>query len=184
MSNRIPVPGTGKPREDIIIRRGPIIDEPLQAVGGDHYTTRQTVRFCHTTRFSTVRSMLTTVITSRDLIAASLRGTRSIFGSPYPRKVDSFDSTFPVVPCHVAPMDKNGFVHTMVPDAFEEDPPTQQGDLKSLDVDIRTVVVPRVRSNTVGNKGREEAVEVEKEEQGAGILVRRSQEEYSWGNWN
>jgi hypothetical protein len=61
-------------------------------------------------------------------------------------------------------MNENSFVHPVVSDAFEEDPPTQQGYLKGLNVDISTVVVPRVGSNAIGNESREKAIEVEKEE--------------------
>lgn len=68
-------------------------------------------------------------------------------------------------------MDQDSFVHSMVSDTFEEDPPSEQRDLESMDIDIGAIIVPCIRSYTIGDEGREKAIEVEQEEQGAETAI-------------
>lgn len=61
-------------------------------------------------------------------------------------------------------MNEDCLVRAMVPDPLEEYPPAQQGDLKYIDVDIYTVIMPCVCSDCVRKEGREQPVEVEQKE--------------------
>lgn len=72
----------------------------------------------------------------------------------------------PVTPCHVTLVDEDGLVVSMVSDSLEKDSASEQRDLQSLDVDVHAVLVPGPCSNSVGNQGGEEAIEVEEEEEG------------------
>lgn len=53
----------------------------------------------------------------------------------------------------------------MISEALEENSPSQQRNLQSLYIDVDPVFVPCPSSETVGYEGREEAVEVEEEEE-------------------
>jgi hypothetical protein len=64
------------------------------------------------------------------------------------------------VPCNVAGMHQEGNVVTVVANVSEENPAAQQGDLKSLDVDVGMVGPPRVCPDTVGDDGCKQAVKV------------------------
>jgi hypothetical protein len=64
-------------------------------------------------------------------------------------------------------MDEYCLVHTMVPNTLEEDSPTEQRDLESVDVHIGAVVMPGVCADRVGEKGREKPIKVEQEEESA-----------------
>jgi hypothetical protein len=53
----------------------------------------------------------------------------------------------------------------MISEAFEENPPSQQRYLQRLNINVDPVFMPCPRPETVGYKGREEAVEVEEKEE-------------------
>jgi hypothetical protein len=61
-------------------------------------------------------------------------------------------------------MHQDRLIVAVVPDVLEEYAPAQQRDLESLDVDVGVEVVPRVGADSVRDKGREQAIEVEEEE--------------------
>lgn len=52
----------------------------------------------------------------------------------------------------------------MIAEAFEKDSAGKKGDLKSLDVDVDTVFVPRILPDGISDKTPEHTVEVEKKE--------------------
>ena len=49
----------------------------------------------------------------------------------------------------------------MIPNALEEDPASEKGNLESMDIEIRAIEVPRVCPDPIRNKGRKETVKVE-----------------------
>lgn len=75
------------------------------------------------------------------------------------------DRAKPVTPSDVTAMDVDGFVVSMVADAFEKDPTGKKGDLKSLDIKVDTQRVPGVEANGIRQEGGEEAVKVKEEEE-------------------
>ena len=61
-------------------------------------------------------------------------------------------------------MNQYRLVVAVVSETFEEYSAAQEGDLQCLDVYIDAVFVPCPRTNSVGNKGCKDSVEVEKKE--------------------
>ena len=55
----------------------------------------------------------------------------------------------------------------MVVQAFEEYTTGQQGELKRLEINTDSIAVPGVSSNPVRDKAREEAIEIEQEQDGS-----------------
>ena len=55
----------------------------------------------------------------------------------------------------------------MVVQAFEEYTTGQQGELKRLEIDADSIAVPGIGSNPVRDKDREEAIEIEEEQDGS-----------------
>lgn len=64
-------------------------------------------------------------------------------------------------------MDQHGLVLTVVVQAFEEYTTGQQGELKRLEIDTDSIAVPGIGSNPVRDKAREEAIEIEQEQDGS-----------------
>lgn len=77
-----------------------------------------------------------------------------------------FDPTEPVLPGNISPMNQDGLVVSVVSNVFEEDSPSKQRDLKSLDVEIDTEVMPGICSDGIRHEGSEKPIEVEEEEHG------------------
>jgi hypothetical protein len=72
----------------------------------------------------------------------------------------------PVVPGDVAAVDQDCLIVAVVAQVLEEDAAAEQRDLQRGDVDVGLVGAPRVCAYAVGQEGREEAIEVEEEEDG------------------
>ena len=66
----------------------------------------------------------------------------------------------------MAAVDENGLVVGVVADVFEEEAASQGRNLERSDVDVGVEGVPCVGAYAVRDEGREEAVEVEEEEDG------------------
>lgn len=56
---------------------------------------------------------------------------------------------FPKVPGDKASVYKDRLIYAVVSDALEEDPPSEQGELERVDVDISAIVVPCISSYPV-----------------------------------
>ena len=54
----------------------------------------------------------------------------------------------------------------MIAETFEEQTASQQRKLKRLDIDTYTISVPCIGSDPIRDKAREEAVEIEQEQDG------------------
>jgi len=63
-------------------------------------------------------------------------------------------------------MDQYSLIVAVVAEILEEDAAAQQGYLQRGDVDVGVEGAPGVCADAVGEEGREEAVEVEEEEDG------------------
>jgi hypothetical protein len=70
------------------------------------------------------------------------------------------DPAQPVSPGYVPVLHQDGFVAAVVSKAREEDAAGEQGYLEGLDIDVNSVEVPGVCSDSPGNNGRKYAVEV------------------------
>ena len=64
-------------------------------------------------------------------------------------------------------MDQHGLVSTVIVQTFEEYTTGQQGELKRLELNTDSIAVPSIGSNSVRDKAREEAIEVEQEQDGS-----------------
>jgi len=62
-------------------------------------------------------------------------------------------------------VDQDCLVVPMISEPLEENPPSQQRYLQRLNINVDPVFVPCPCSETVGYKGRKEAVEVEEKEE-------------------
>lgn len=62
-------------------------------------------------------------------------------------------------------MYEDGLVHSVVTNAFEENPAPEEGNLERMDIDICAIVVPRIRADSVRYESSKKTVEVEQEEQ-------------------
>lgn len=64
-------------------------------------------------------------------------------------------------------MHKYSFVVAMVPDVLKKDATSKERDLEGLDVNVCVPGMPCISANAVRDQSREEAIEVEEEEDGA-----------------
>lgn len=62
-------------------------------------------------------------------------------------------------------MYEDGLVHSVVTNAFEENPAPEEGNLERMDIDICAIVVPRIRADSVRYESSKKTVEVEQKEQ-------------------
>lgn len=57
-------------------------------------------------------------------------------------------------------MYKYCLIYSVVPNALEEDPPSEKGYLQRIDVDIDAVIMPSVGAYRIGQESGEETIEV------------------------
>ena len=62
-------------------------------------------------------------------------------------------------------MDQDCLIVSIISEAREEDSPSQERDLKGLDIDVYAVSVPGPSSQTVGDEGRKDSIEIEEEKE-------------------
>src|SRR5690606_21737064 len=125
----------GQIPEDTVIYRGPVIDEPPQAVQGHVQATREVC--------------ILAILARRDLLDRlwSLGDVRSDIDVPCALQ--------PVPPGEVVILNMESLVGTMVPQAGEEDSASQQRYLEGLEVYVHTIPVPGPRSNPASDEPRE-----------------------------
>lgn len=63
-------------------------------------------------------------------------------------------------------MDNDCLVMGVVSKVLEEDSPTKQGELESLDIDVRVEIPPGISSYDIGYDSGKETVQVSEEEDG------------------
>jgi hypothetical protein len=90
---------------------------------------------------------------------------REVVGILYP--------SHPVLPGDVAAVDEDGLVVAVIAYVLEEDAASKQRDLEGLYIDVGMVRAPSVGPDAVGDQRREEAVEVEEEEDGPALVSER-----------
>jgi hypothetical protein len=71
----------------------------------------------------------------------------------------------PIAPCYISIVDQNSLIVAIISEASEEYSSAQKGDLEGFDVDVHAVSMPRPSSQTVGNEGRKNSIEIEEEEE-------------------
>ena len=125
-------------------------------------------------QFVLVRFLVAYLLLANATTSAFLVILVDCFGSWFPFGLEDVSLPYfwiPVVPCDEAGVDEHSHIMTVVTDILEEDSPSKERELQSLDVKIGIVCPPSVSTNGIGHKSAKDAIEIGKEEYGT---LRRS----------